>query len=74
MLRIGGLSRGCAGVFETKKQEVLNYGFMPTHFKPVVHRMADGLADRVDRLRACGNGVVPLVAAYAYEVLLDNKG
>ena len=28
--------------------------------------MANGLADRVDRVRACGNGVVPLVAAYAF--------
>ena len=34
------------------------------------HRMDDGLASRVDRLRACGNGVVPLVAAYAFTTLL----
>lgn len=34
--------------------------------------MADGLADRVDRVRACGNGVVPLVAAYAFTVLTSN--
>jgi DNA (cytosine-5)-methyltransferase 1 len=42
-----------------------------------IHRMDDGLASRVDRLRACGNGVVPLVAAYAFTTLLtcieDNK-
>jgi DNA (cytosine-5)-methyltransferase 1 len=31
--------------------------------------MADGLAARVDRLRACGNGVVPLCAAYAFITL-----
>jgi hypothetical protein len=37
--------------------------------EPAVRRMADGLADRVDRLRACGNGVVPLVAAYAWRSL-----
>lgn len=32
--------------------------------------MAHGLADRVDRLRACGNGVVPLAAAYAFRTLI----
>jgi len=39
--------------------------------KPAIHRMADGLADRVDEIRACGNGVVPLVAAYAWRTLAD---
>jgi len=42
---------------------------IPDALKPAVHRMADGMAYRVDRLRACGNGVVPLVAAYAFFVL-----
>lgn len=31
---------------------------IPDAFKPAVHRMADGMADRVDRIRLCGNGVV----------------
>ena len=39
-------------------------------FEPALRGDADGLADRVDRLRACGNGVVPLVAAYALRTLL----
>ena len=34
--------------------------------EPRVRGVADGLASRLDRLRACGNGVVPLVAAYAF--------
>ena len=39
---------------------------VPTDLKPAVRRVADGVADRVDRLRLCGNGVVPLAAAYAF--------
>lgn len=34
--------------------------------EPAVRRVANGLADRVDRLRACGNGVFPLAAANAW--------
>ena len=37
--------------------------------EPSVGRVVDGLAYRVDRLRACGNGVVPLQAAAAYAEL-----
>ncbi|MBP6677484.1 MAG: DNA cytosine methyltransferase [Paracoccus sp.] len=37
--------------------------------EPAVRRGADGLACRVDRLRLCGNGVVPLVAAHALRTL-----
>ena len=37
--------------------------------QPAVRRGADGLACRVDRLRLCGNGVVPLVAAHAWRTL-----
>ena len=43
-------------------------GLDPT-LEPALCRMADGMADRVDRLRCCGNGVVPLVAAYAFRTL-----
>ena len=39
------------------------------NLEPAVRRGADGLAQRVDRLRLCGNGVVPLVAAHALRTL-----
>lgn len=37
--------------------------------KPAVRGVADGMAPRVDRLRAAGNGVVPAVAALAWRTL-----
>ena len=37
--------------------------------EPNVGRVAHGLADRVDRLKAIGNGQVPLCAATAWELL-----
>ncbi len=46
---------------------------IPTSLKPAICRMADGLANRVDRIRACGNGVVPLAAAYAWATLTTTR-
>ncbi len=37
--------------------------------EPAIRRDANGVARRVDRLRATGNGVVPLVVARAFRVL-----
>ena len=42
--------------------------------EPEVRGMADGLASRVDRLRAIGNGVDSLVAAVAFRALWDSVG
>ena len=39
--------------------------------EPNVGRVVDGLADRVDRLKAIGNGQVPLCAATAWELLSE---
>ena len=41
-------------------------------FEPKLGRVVDGCADRVDRLRLLGNGVVPQTAAQAWTVL--NEG
>ena len=39
--------------------------------EPKLDRMADGMADWVDRLRACGNGVVPHQAELAIRIILE---
>lgn len=39
--------------------------------EPAIRRVSDGLLDRLDRLRALGNAVVPLAAAYAWASLDD---
>ena len=41
----------------------------PWRAEPDVGRVADGVASRVDRLKAIGNGQVPLVAATAFRIL-----
>lgn len=42
--------------------------------KPCLHRLGDGMAQRVDRNAAAGNGVVPLAAAHAYCALRAELG
>ena len=37
--------------------------------EPPICRVDDGMADRMDRLRSCGNGVVPIQAAHAFRSL-----
>ena len=39
------------------------------HSEPDVGRVANGVAYRVDRLKAIGNGQVPIVAKNAFEYL-----
>lgn len=39
------------------------------NFEPAILRGSDGASNRVDRLRTIGNGVVPIVAAYAFITL-----
>jgi len=55
--QFGGTSFGSAQWWETE---------------PDVGRVADGMAARVDRLKAIGNGQVPLCAATAWKTLIKN--
>jgi len=41
--------------------------------EPTIPRVADGVAARVDRLKAIGNGQVPLCAATAWRILNDER-
>jgi site-specific DNA-cytosine methylase len=51
------------------------YGRSPDFWavEPNVGRVAHGLADRVDRLKAIGNGQVPLCAATAWRILSERN-
>ena len=53
------------------KTAQLKYGSSPDFWsvEPNVGRVANGVADRVDRLKAIGNGQVPLCAATAWRLL-----
>lgn len=42
-------------------------------FEPSVDRVANGMAHRVDRLKAIGNGQVPAVAATAFTILKNSR-
>lgn len=42
--------------------------------EPAVGRVAHGVAHRVDRLKAIGNGQVPRVAATAWDILINQRG
>ena len=64
----------CQGVQQPKRNEQeYSYacGSSWWQVEPDVGRVADGLADRVDRLKAIGNGQVPLCAATAWRVLSE---
>jgi len=57
-------------------EEGLKFGEPGSWWKvePGMGRMVDGVADWVHRMRACGNGVVPQQAAYAYSILMERCG
>jgi len=62
------------------KRHTHQKGFKPRgssiwwQIEPRMGRVVDGVADWVHRMRACGNGVVPQQAAYAYSILIERCG
>ena len=46
-------------------------GMEEGNFEPFVGRVANGVANRVDRLKAIGNGQVPQCAAMAFSILSE---
>jgi DNA (cytosine-5)-methyltransferase 1 len=65
-----GLRSGARG----NEEQRLQYGSGPGGWwslEPNVGRVANGVAARVDRLKALGNGQVPIVAAAAFNILRD---
>ena len=50
-----------------------SHGLRPWPAEPGMGRVADGLAHRLDRLKALGNGQVPRVAATAFDLLCRNQ-
>ena len=48
-----------------------SYGFRRWPTEPGMGRVADGVAHRVDRIKALGNGQVPRVAAAAFTILSE---
>ncbi len=64
-----GSADGDAGRFPPGPDDMHGWSGVPEVLEPAVCRVANGFPHRVDRLRACGNGVVPLAAANAYRTL-----
>lgn len=66
------------GIFPPAPNDLEAWQRIPEHLQPAaqpaVRGMVDGNASRVDRLRALGNGVVPLVAAVAFRTLARRAG
>lgn len=59
--------RGCY----LRRREEIYEGWEWRATLPFVGRVVNGVANRVDRLKALGNGQVPLVAATAWEILTN---
>ena len=54
---------------EPPRPGAVRIGLGPWGAEPGLDRVVNGVADRVDRLEAVGNGQIPLVAATAFRVL-----
>jgi DNA (cytosine-5)-methyltransferase 1 len=78
-----GVGRSDCNKYSTKKEPTILSSPCPRNSRkwyetePDVGRVADGVASRMDRLKAIGNGQVPIVAATAFlqlqQILKENK-
>lgn len=57
--------------FPPGPDDMQSWSRVPEVLEPAVCRVAYGLANRIDRLRLAGNGVVPVVAAMAFLALRE---
>ncbi len=76
VLRSGLLQKRCLQHLSDEDQEAWNAipeGLQAQGIEELALAEAN-LQNRVDRLRACGNGVIPLQAAYAFSVLAQRLG
>jgi DNA (cytosine-5)-methyltransferase 1 len=64
--RVGSSLRECAGEWPAREESSRRDAW---ELEPDVGRVVDGVASRVDRLKALGNGQVPLQAALAWRIL-----
>ncbi len=60
----------CSGCGHWTKREFTNFGHEAA---PKLCRVDDGVANRVDRTKAIGNGQVPAVAALAWKTLMPER-
>ena len=56
-------------LFPRTCRRIFSEGWETGRWEDAIPRVAQGVTDRVDRLRAIGNGQVPAVAALAWETL-----
>ena len=70
----GSNGNGNMGLFPPGPDDFERWERVPEEIKPAICRMADVDAFRVDRLRALGNGVVPIQAAVAFTLLANRVG
>lgn len=55
--------------FQRQEESLTPWNVCGSKAEPTVERMVDGVANRLDRLTASGNGQVPIVAATAFRIL-----